>query len=407
LPTRRTRVHDAALLAVRLGILAAAVAALAQPLVLTSNRTRRLDASLARAIIVDTSASMSRLAATGERAVDAARASAKRLAGEAQTSTIVESADPSRAIAGAAAWLARQPGRRELAIVSDFQVGSLDSTAVASIPSTLGVRLDRIAIRPVNAPIADSALFGGAVVVAKIAASNDRTDVEWAASASSRGDSITILSAAGERARARAARAAARTMGVRFPLDTARLRNIALVTPGLEDRSSLLRRASTPARAWMVDLVARLRADAALQQSASGDTAIAVETERGIVAVRNAAARPIVVALQDGERLLLVSASDAGSLATAMLIASTMRGLSVADPLAELEPSTIADAVLGAWQREPAATVATRTSAGGDAGISDGRWLWLAALALMILELALRRARRDAGVVSRVENRAA
>jgi hypothetical protein len=407
LPTRRTRVHDAMLLAVRLAILTTAVAALAQPLWLTTRRVQRLDAALARAIIVDTSASMSRLAATGERAVDVARSTAKRLAGEAQSSTIVETADPARAIAGAAAWLSRQPGRAELAIVSDFQTGTIDSSTVAGVASTFGLRFDRIAVRPTSGAIADSTQLGGAVVVANVTATADRTDVEWATASSNRADSIVILAAETERTRAHAALTAARTMGVRLPLDTAHLRDVAVVTPQFEERASLVQRASTPTRAWMVDLVARLRADDALQQGTSGESSVGAETVKGIVAVRGAAARPTVIALQDGERLLLVSAADAGSLTTALLIASTTRALSLAAPLAELEPSAIADNTLAAWQRQPAASVASRTSAGAESGNTDGRWLWVFALLLMTLELWMRRARRDVDVVQQVQDRAA
>src|SRR5205807_1608529 len=60
MPTRRTRVRDLLLLVVRVAILASAVGALAQPLLLTDGRARALDRGLARAIVVDTSASMSR-----------------------------------------------------------------------------------------------------------------------------------------------------------------------------------------------------------------------------------------------------------------------------------------------------------------------------------------------------------
>jgi hypothetical protein len=60
LPTRRTRVHDWWLLVTRVGILAVAVAALAQPALRTANRTRALGRALARAIVLDTSFSMLR-----------------------------------------------------------------------------------------------------------------------------------------------------------------------------------------------------------------------------------------------------------------------------------------------------------------------------------------------------------
>src|SRR5215207_6074306 len=57
---RRSRLSNLPLLLVRTGILVAAAAALAQPIILTPDRTREIEATLHRAIIVDTSASMQR-----------------------------------------------------------------------------------------------------------------------------------------------------------------------------------------------------------------------------------------------------------------------------------------------------------------------------------------------------------
>src|SRR5687768_7886986 len=71
LAIRRTRLSDRVLLAVRIGILAAAVAALAQPRLLTASRERNLGRALARAIVLDTSASMERATPNGEPALTA------------------------------------------------------------------------------------------------------------------------------------------------------------------------------------------------------------------------------------------------------------------------------------------------------------------------------------------------
>ena len=68
-PVRRDRLADIALLLVRSAVVAAAVVALTQPLWLTADRARDLGAQIARAVIVDTSASMQRAATT----LDAAR----------------------------------------------------------------------------------------------------------------------------------------------------------------------------------------------------------------------------------------------------------------------------------------------------------------------------------------------
>src|SRR5262245_32953055 len=94
LPTRRTRLHDVALLLVRLAILAVAVAALAQPF-LRASRARTTTTALARAILVDTSASMRR-ASNGGTALEAARRNAQRLVADARPALIIESSSPAR-----------------------------------------------------------------------------------------------------------------------------------------------------------------------------------------------------------------------------------------------------------------------------------------------------------------------
>ena len=57
---RRRRLTDLALLAVRIAIITVAVAALAQPYVVTANRGRSTSALLSRAVVIDTSPSMAR-----------------------------------------------------------------------------------------------------------------------------------------------------------------------------------------------------------------------------------------------------------------------------------------------------------------------------------------------------------
>jgi hypothetical protein len=110
---RRHRLTDLALLAVRIAIITTAVAALAQPYFLTANRGRTASALLSRAIVMDTSASMSRPSADGRPARDAARAIATTLEPRADSTTIVESerllADWPPRFRG---WTARRAGAR-------------------------------------------------------------------------------------------------------------------------------------------------------------------------------------------------------------------------------------------------------------------------------------------------------
>ena len=161
----------------------------------------------------------------------------------------------------------------------------------------------------------------------------------------------------------------------------------------------------------MTDIVARLRADSMLIGAASAETASRADAGDSVgklVVARFETGKPAVVAVQgqvDGrDRLILVPPVDASSLTSAALIAATTRALSIAAPVTEMEPTTVSDDVLRSWQREPDASATSHISTDG---ASDGRWLWIVALALLGLETWLRRARREEVVSTMVRDRAA
>ena len=354
LPTRRTRLHDLLLLAVRVAILVAAVAALAQPLLLTAHRKSAFDASLARAVIVDTSASMQRNTAAGERALDAALRMSQPLADSATTSIVLHTASPAQAIAGAVAWLNRQAGRSELVIVSDFQAATLDSVNLAVISPNIGIRLARI--RSVSLPVVTRSETANGTMTANVALLPERTDVAWTQDPAVLGEErndIRLLTGSAETPAGRASRDAAATIGVRLPIDSNR--DVSIVYPGYVDRRALQQRAMPIRLSWMANLVARVGGDSTLS-SAEGDT------------------------------LLLFTDVAPGSVASASLLAAVRNAFSIAPPLAELDPATIADSLLATWQRPPTA----RTTPGPRANESDGRWLWTVALVLLAAEWLLR-----------------
>jgi hypothetical protein len=357
LPTRRTRLHDLLLLAVRVAILVAAVAALAQPLLLTPHRRDAFNTSLARAVVVDTSSSMQRNTAAGERAIDVALRESQPLADSAAAGIVLHTANPAGAIAGAVAWLNRQAGRSELLVVSDFQVGAFDSVDLAAIPPHIGVRL--VPVRaPLITPLIARTDVGSGTITAHIALSPERTDVEWTQDPAVLGDvrnDVRLLTGPGEESAATAARDAAATVGVPLPLDSNR--RISIVYPDYPERAALLQRAKPLRSIWMTNLVSRIGADST------------------------------VTVATDSERLLLFPAVDAGSAASATLIAAVRRALSVAPPISELDPASLPDSTLAAWQRSPVA----RTTPGPGADSSDGRWLWIVALILLAIESMLRR----------------
>lgn len=330
LPTRRTHVQDVVLLVIRCAILVLASVALTQPLWLTNARRASMDRGLARAIVVDTSAS-------ARYALDSARAIARRAATEAQIAVTIESGQPRRALAGAVAWLNRQGRRGEVVLVSDMQRGMLTSGDIAGIPAAIGFSVHQVTM---TAP--DSVLT----------TSNDN-------------GLLTVVGAPDETAHVQATRVAASTRPVRLPLDSTR--RIAVIFPRAPSRASLQQGAAAVATPWMVDLLWKLRVDS-------------IPVDAGIIDV-------------DGRRqLALFSHAGPGTIESARLVAAARAALSIAPPLSELEPAAMTPAEVSALQRLPSAE-APVVNADNANGPSDARWLWLGVLALMIAERLVRRTR--------------
>lgn len=345
MPTQRTRIHDVALLLVRLAIVAAAVAALAQPIWLTTGRKQSLDRGLARAIVLDTSASMRRATPSGQRAIDSAMTLSRALAAEARTSVVVSTADPAHALSAAGHWVARQQRRGEIVVISDFQRGEIERSDFASLPATIGLSMHRV-------PVVDTTHGSNVLTWNDVAAI--RPDPEL----------VVTLAADSDAAGLAAARAAANIERVAPPFDTTRAVAIVYRRYGARDK---LAAGIAPIRApWMGDLVARLVPDSIPIESFGQETI-------------------------DGRlRLVLFTSADPGSLASARLIAAANQSLSAAPPPSELEPETFDDATLLTWERTPT-DAPQQLHPRDDNGPSDARWLWALALALLVVEMRLRR----------------
>jgi len=352
-PTRRTRVQDPILLAVRCAIVALAAFALAQPVLLTAKRKRAMERGLARAIVVDTSASMRRLTPSGSTALDSARRIAAMLAGEAQTSVVIETNNPAQVLQGAAAWLTSHHQNADLAVISDFQRGRLDSSDVRMVTADVGVTPHRI-------PVASTA----------------PVETQWAPAGSDSNSAVTLLGADGDRTAMTATRTAAATRAIPSPTDTTRA--VAIVFPGYTGRRALESAAASTYAPWMVDLL------------------------KGLSARGNDVSRFGVRSVGGRRQLLLFTDSAPGSLASARITADAAAALSVAPPVAELEPETLSEREVQALAR-PARNASPRRSPDAN-GESDARWLWIAVIALLVIELPLRR-RAQGAVASAVEER--
>jgi hypothetical protein len=187
-----------------------------------------------------------------------------------------------------------------------------------------------------------------------------------------------LLGAPADSAALIATRVAAATADVRLPLDTGRA--VAIVFPGFAGRAALQASVRPTYAPWMVDLLVRLRAEG-FGPTASG------------------------VGRVDGrDRLVLVTNLAAGSLRAARLASIAEGAASVAPPIAELDGELLPDAEIARWQRPVPTDAPSSVRRQETNAPSDGRWLWLAALALLLIEIPLRRQRLHSRPASVEEN---
>jgi hypothetical protein len=349
---KRHRLTDLPILAARIAIVLAAVAALAGP------RLGGVEAaadSLAVAVVVDTSASISAasagagLAFVRERAKDAVKGAA--------SSIVIEAADLRAGLGSAAGWAARQPGRREVVVISDFQRGALDSAALHVVPRDAGLKMTVV---PLAAPKLPSGLtlMGDATVMVwppamgqsarrvQILAGSSRPDAEAALAAASSVAGLAVV--AGEPGAADA--------------DAVQ---VAVVFPDAPERRALAESLKPVSQPWMFELARPLLSDPMLRAHVvlGADAGGPGNSSRMVVLVNDAAA---------SER-------------SAAVLASVLRVRSRDVPPDELEPVAIAPEVLRSWERASTPRPPERL------GEPQGRWFWVVALGLLTLEFWMRR----------------
>jgi hypothetical protein len=346
---RPRRPSDALLLLVRCAVVAAAALAVAQPLLATRPRQRLWAARVARAVVVDTSPSVN--------ASIAGRLAEAEL-GSAAVARRIASADLREAIANAVAWLrTAAAGTRELAIVSDFQAGAVEAGDLVDVPPGIGIRFDRAGTPvPIRAPLPAIDGWRGGRWTASIGLDAQGTRVTWVRTADAAPGAVTLVAAAGDAAAADRALRAAQALGVAGG-DTPHPIEIAFA--GAPASTAVAR---TPSSPWIASAAITLAADPLVRASGAPLT---VAERDGVLVARTPAA---------------ASSPFAPAVVRAVLAAASPR---VADR--ELEPVAIDDATLARWQRPPA----SQTVVPPDAG--DGRWLWVAALCLLLVEERLRR----------------
>lgn len=404
-PTGAVRLRgpsDLGLLLLRLAILGVAVCAMARPVVLTSGRVNGWNARAVRAIVVDTSESMTASAAAAREAADAERQSAHE-------AIRIDTPDLREGLRRAAASLPiAQPGRREIVLVSDFQAGLLADADIAHVPRDTGLRFHRVGTATSSSrTFAGLRLFGDdRAGQQNVTLEGSRTIVDVRSSAGSATDGLQIVTTPEQADAIGALMRAVAVTGAAAPAASEPL----IVIAGPLDRVPFGRRFE-PTRIsapWMIRAVLRLRHDDELTAAArevaetdglSGDAAwVAVaRSRRGEVVVRAAA---------DGIALAIHVATTADSYLAAAVVrgALSARSGDVVDRFAEHEVLAIAGSTFASWSREASPVAPEMWRQLPD---SDARWCWLAALGLLLLEAVIRRQRRqNASVEAQLEREA-
>jgi hypothetical protein len=407
LPTRSPRITDIPLLLIRMGIFAAAALALAAPLFLSAARTQEFNAAIARAIVVDTSRSVSR---ASSNSIDSLSAQASRFALGAATSSVLRTNNVDQGVADAITWLSTQHRRSEIIVLSDFQTSSVDSAALAAVPKQYGVKLVRTASAGAvaNRESAPSNTLHSQSGIVAIATDPNRTVATWSVSATAAQSKTDLLlfAADAEKTLAESARQVALQIVAPPVSDTSMA--IAIVYAGSPEFSALTKSATPLNKTWMGEFIQRLTYDNAFRSAMRTvenvtDTTV---TNPLFVVARNSVGHALVFAARDNisnrDRLVLFARIGAGTVASAQLIAAAYGASASAWTASEQETRTLSDATLMALEREAMQVAPARASINGSAGnsASDARWFWAIALMLLALEAYMRRERTRVAVSS-------
>ena len=445
---RRHVLEDIALLAVRIALLAATVAALAGPLFVTAARRQAWDRRIVRAVVVDDSNADLNVARPFEgrdRGAKSPAPQANSLAPHLQNT--FEATSLTDGIRRAILWLdTAPPARRELVVASVFPIGSIAQADLSVIPDDIGVRFERTGTLPGTRTVAAGRLLtSGGVRAREVTLAGAQTSVRDAAVGDPMVWPIDVVSSKAEQPAIDAAVAAVLSQRA-WAAPPDRRARLVLVEPTVVVQPAeptvvvqafmpaIVAHPSTPAvaqalprdvapeagvspgtgvaqafrpaiidglsdvspvrHAWIADAVARIAGDRELRDAAAGVAA-------GLSDARLAAApwqilasaadgRPLAVAAESANRLVVASAARASDVTTPLLLRAIANAIAVVPDLQHAEVVSIADALLRQWSRPSTPPASPRIET---VDHDDRRWLWLAALCLLGLEMRIRRAR--------------
>ena len=370
---------DPLLLLIRMAIIAAAALAWAQPALISAGRQAGGPSAVARAIVIDTSASMQPVSATAREAAAVERTGA-RITVELAVADVREGLRQARVSLEEA-----RTARREVVVISDFQVGTLDEGDLAEIPAGVAIRLvplrgtspTRMTLPASPTVLTASGVDGTAQTIAIEGAATRVTLRRVTRS----GAEPRYLAAA---AQAPAVERLRRTLATANAPGLAEGKAVAFVFPG----ASVGAETSPPREPWMREAIVRMRLDPMLGSAVRGLTAMAERDDSGAVAVFvDGRDRPLVEAASAGSELVIRMSMDPSEYAAAATAYAVMRALSPRTVPTESEVESIPTALLQRWSRTaPEEPRHVRPDPPGDA-----RVLWAVVLVLFALEMLVRR----------------
>lgn len=328
---KRQRVTDIPLMLVRMLMIALAVAAIAGP---------RLGAAAVAADVDPAHVTVYDMTASAASGRSDSFVSMRRRA-HVRTESLPEG------IRAAAAWAVSQPGERQITVVSDFQRGSLDESAIGLVPKGVGLRFERV--KSTLSPLPAGFSIG-----------ENGVRMAWPVPAPTPLQAIQVV-AGTEQADADRMLAAVLTVTPvpETPVGIDR-HNAVFVFPKATDREDMIRRITPIDEAWMFAAVKTLLA-------------------RWPKQVRVGVAEPQL------SQLIVIFDAAPASLDAAEAVASVASELNNVVRPSEREPRTIADDQLKQWERPAESAVLERE------GEPQGRWLWIGVLALLAVETWMRR----------------
>jgi hypothetical protein len=394
---RRHLVEDPLLLALRIAIVAAAVVALAGPLIVTRARREAWNRRIVRATVTTVAPGFSGAASRDRDSVFQTR--------EFLGTSLADG------IRRAVEWLdGAPPARRELVIAAPLTIGSLSAADIAEVPRDVGLRFERVGALAGERTVAYGSVRAADGIV-------DREVTIVGARTSVRGRPASAPAAAGDRA---------------FPIDvvaapSARPFVDAAITAVLRERvwspppthaSGLVLVASengplqVPTRAgaiepWMADAIARLTRDDALHRAsaraAGGLDAGRFSQPPWFTVARSRDNRVLVAAAASGDRLVVVTSAPPMDVVLPILVRGLVNAIAVVPDIVPLEIVPIPDAQLTAWSRPAGPPAQPRIES---VESDDRRWLWIAAIGLLTVESWVRRSRRRDASASHAEEAA-